>query len=531
MFEFDHQDYLELSLEELWHTVKPANDHPVVALVGGHNTGKSSWINTLAGREVARTDVLPCTERIENYLFSVNRETGCWDFTDGPLMPEDVSKNQVTDSNAVFVEVVDTPGLGSRERGHTWNLESIDRAHVVITVHTAIRGVRADEKRPLEELLRDFPCRVYMLFTRADEVEDPDAALAELRKTVQSGLSGSSRLCGFTAAGLFGPEREPKSFGDPLVDDLMREVLHRRAANNAAVALYRLDQLQAAWSETWQAARKSIADTLDERRAKLTRLSQARATCESLVEDAVESTVDVLRRWTIDTLDHAVQEAKAASSEAAANVPDEAEASDNVIPTSSEASREKMAKALLERAGKALLRKGQEFIEQGMDDEAILDTAKIREHWDMETTGKLLESRLAAHFEKLYGAVASKASAYELKVPSEGAAPRLWGTEVSSKWLQILDEELVAASINSNTPREGLVALAEATTDRFATSWRSEAFGSDFTKSFDHVIEEDQGLESGLVADLARHDREYADALDGLKFIRSDIERHAGSAL
>ncbi len=174
---------------------------PAIAIVGRPNTGKSTLLNTLLGKERAIVTPIPGTTR--DSIDSVCRYYG---------------KEYI---------LIDTAGIRRKARikenieyyAVTRAIESIERADIVILLLDATEGI-TDQDQKIAAIIREKNKPAIVAFNKWDLVDDPDNRLKYLTEDFRRRLPHLSYAPILTISGLK-KKRVTKIF--PLVDEILRE--------------------------------------------------------------------------------------------------------------------------------------------------------------------------------------------------------------------------------------------------------------------------------------------------------------------
>ena len=470
---------LHMGPRHLWQAAYAPPKHPVIAIIGGYKTGKSTWFNHLAGREVAATDVLPCTDRLGSYFFELDPEERRWRFLDGPLEPGDGPPDR-SSATGVLVEIVDTPGIGSLEEAHRWDPTELRRCHVVVMVHTAVQGVRADERELLQRLLLEKASRIYLLFTRSDEIDDPAAAPELLGSVVQRGVLEAGGIAGICVSGRYGDEF--RLHGDRLDEKLADEVLLGYESNRTRLAMFHLDQLAKSWDEAWDRHLANLNDTLQTSRTEHKRFGN---TLE-LVHERLSMTPDYLGcQARVETVEAAVRVADRIERSRRKEQPEAGSVS--VEPRKDEQRGERGATTeLLVEAGRALLDGRIRTLRSAVanDQSAPVALADLLGQLDTEALRDAIHQQFVGHFRTLQRFVEDKTGPVGTHDPD--TAVDQWAAEATSIWLEIAEQ----------TARDGTVAPEAPRSDLAACFGRAEKLFNGRCRSM--------GYASGLVSELGQ---------------------------
>ncbi|MFN3740413.1 MAG: ribosome biogenesis GTPase Der [Thermodesulfovibrionales bacterium] len=172
---------------------------PKIAIVGRPNTGKSTLINTLLGKERMIVSPLPGTTR--DSVDSICKYYG---------------KQYV---------LIDTAGIRKKAKiednieyySITRAMKSIERADVVILLIDAIEGI-TDQDQKIAGMIRENYKSAIVCFNKWDKVEEPDKRLKYLLSEFQIKLPHLSYAPVLTISGL---ERKRVTKLFPLVDEIL----------------------------------------------------------------------------------------------------------------------------------------------------------------------------------------------------------------------------------------------------------------------------------------------------------------------
>lgn len=174
---------------------------PKIAIVGRPNTGKSTLVNTLLGKE--RMIVSPLSGTTRDSVDSICKYYG---------------KQYV---------LIDTAGIRRKAKiegnieyySITRALKSIERADVVILLIDALEGI-TDQDQKIAAMIREKNKSAIVCFNKWDKVEEPDRMLKYLLKEFQIKLPHLSYAPVLTISGLE-KKRVTKLF--PLIDEILSE--------------------------------------------------------------------------------------------------------------------------------------------------------------------------------------------------------------------------------------------------------------------------------------------------------------------
>lgn len=440
---------------ELWHQLRPRRRHLVVAFIGGHKTGKSTWINHIAGLEVAATDILPCTDEVGSYLFRVPPDERCWSCESGPV-PFVREKSPDTKRLGTIVEIVDTPGIGSIEAEHGWDKSLLDLCHIVVMVHTAIQGIRADERDLLADLLHQGPSRIHVVFTRTDGVRDPARALEELTTTLRKGIKAYPKIAGITCSGRPHESETLIIEGTPLIERLREAATDGLQEHLTRLDVFHLERVTEQWTEAFGLQRKDKADVVEKLSDHVARIERSIAAVRDRLESIPQLLLSVARRASTTEIERAIQGIRLERTEQDPSVSPPLN-SDNDIP----AGDEDRVDTLLDMAGKALIEGGRRLLERTMapapgqpipfedvwsrcSPKAIQDAVTTR----LEPSLQRHEADIASRF----GGVAKERIVLDVNGIIDQATTR---------WLDTLQELGPGTNLDLDTPREGLVTLLD----------------------------------------------------------------------
>jgi GTP-binding protein len=187
--------------EEVGGESNSSGDYPKIAIVGRPNTGKSTLVNTLLGKERVIVSPLPGTTR--DSVDSLCRYYG------KPYI------------------LIDTAGIRRRSRieesieyySVTRAFKSIERADVVVLLIDATEGI-TDQDQKIAEIIRENNKSAIVAFNKWDLVEKPEERLRFLMAEFERKLPHLSYAEVLTISGLH-KKRVTKLF--PLVEEILKE--------------------------------------------------------------------------------------------------------------------------------------------------------------------------------------------------------------------------------------------------------------------------------------------------------------------
>jgi small GTP-binding protein len=154
-------------------------DHPyLIVLTGPFNTGKSSMINALIGREVLAVSATPTTNKITILRHGAAEGQSAAGDTQTVFYPSPLLER---------VSLVDTPGLDSVFKGHdTITQNFLHRADLVLLVMLSTQAMTASNAAYLTAL-KDYGKRVIVVINQIDLVSEEDA------QTIQNFVAEQAR--------------------------------------------------------------------------------------------------------------------------------------------------------------------------------------------------------------------------------------------------------------------------------------------------------------------------------------------------
>ena len=234
-------------------------------VLGDIKRGKSTLLNALIGENLLPSDVSPCTalltvlrygpEKQVTVYFKGDRPPERLDFTSFrqkyTIDPSEAKQLEEVKqlafpqvSHAVVeyplpflekgVEIVDSPGLNDTEARNELSLSYINNCHAVLFVFRASQPCTLDERRYLENYLKDRGLTVFFLINAWDEIrkslvdlddaEELREAEAKLRQVFRTNLAEYCRVDGqdlynqrvFELSSLDALRRRLKDAADPL---------------------------------------------------------------------------------------------------------------------------------------------------------------------------------------------------------------------------------------------------------------------------------------------------------------------------
>jgi GTPase SAR1 family protein len=206
-------------------------------VLGDMKRGKSTFINALLGEKVLPSDVNPCTalltvlkygpEKRVTVHFTDDRTPEVMDvatFQETYTIPADEAKRLEDKQETAFpgvshavveyplplletgIEIIDTPGLNDTETRDRTVLEYLYTCHAVLFVMSAAQPCTLDERRYLQNYLKDRGLSLFFLINGWDRIQsglvDPDdaealqAAEAKLHQMFQIHLAEYCRVDG-----------------------------------------------------------------------------------------------------------------------------------------------------------------------------------------------------------------------------------------------------------------------------------------------------------------------------------------------
>jgi GTPase SAR1 family protein len=185
-------------------------------VLGDMKRGKSTFINALLGEKVLPSDVNPCTalltvlkygpQKQVTVHFTDDRTPEIMDvatFQETYTIPADEAKRLEDKQETAFpgishavveyplplletgVEIIDTPGLNDTETRNQVVLEYLHTCHAVLFVLNAAQPCTLDERRYLQNYLKDRGLSLFFLINGWDRIQsglvDPDDGEALVR--------------------------------------------------------------------------------------------------------------------------------------------------------------------------------------------------------------------------------------------------------------------------------------------------------------------------------------------------------------
>lgn len=292
-----------------------------VAIVGEFNAGKSTFINTLLGEDVAPTGVLPTTATLHWVAWAPD----AFARVVVPGSPDRVVSHAALKAtlktlegegkkaDRVFIyapierlkriEILDTPGFNAPDPDHIASArQAFDEAHVAIWLLDATMPFKDSERRVLGEIA-SLGVPIQLLANKVDRLspEAREKVLDHVREgLVETGLTSYSEPLLFSARlalkGQLGDAEALAASGWPAVEALLSErivdravglrerALRRRALRCATSLVETASQRAAAGRERARTLREAGEHT----RALAARLRADRATLAASVEKAIE---------------------------------------------------------------------------------------------------------------------------------------------------------------------------------------------------------------------------------------------------
>lgn len=195
-------------------------------VLGDMKRGKSTLLNAILGENLLPSDVIPCTAILTIIRYSENKQVTVYfdndtlekldfnQFKEKYTIDPNETKSIKTEklfSNVKYavveyplpllsngVEVVDSPGLNDTEARNDLTLGYINNCHAVLFVLSATQQCTKEERRYLENYLKDKGLSIFFIINRWDELRqslfDPDdedevqKAEMKLRQVFKSSL-------------------------------------------------------------------------------------------------------------------------------------------------------------------------------------------------------------------------------------------------------------------------------------------------------------------------------------------------------
>ena len=202
-----------------------------VALVGGFKAGKSSFINSIIGKDVLPVAVLPLTSVITYIRYGVRNKAQVellnGQTTEIPLeklidyISEDNNPKNVKQIKRVDVELVclekyrgiqfvDTPGIGSVYKHNTvTSTEWLPRVGAAFLAVSVVQPLSEGELELLKEL-DNYTCEIVLLLTKIDLVGEieADKVVQFIRSQVKQQLNKDLQIFPFSNKSGFGPSQQ-----------------------------------------------------------------------------------------------------------------------------------------------------------------------------------------------------------------------------------------------------------------------------------------------------------------------------------
>lgn len=198
-------------LIEILDSFEAGENEPLkIAVIGQFSSGKSTLINTILGREILPSGVVPVTAKATyikyapNELLSVIYKDGrsealeigdLANFVDQRNDLKDIKNITIYANNELLKRVtfIDTPGLNSRNSGDTREtLRIFSEAHAVLWISLIDNAARASESGELELLPRILRENSLMILSQKDRLgsDDIERVLGHSRRTLGQFFSG-----------------------------------------------------------------------------------------------------------------------------------------------------------------------------------------------------------------------------------------------------------------------------------------------------------------------------------------------------
>jgi small GTP-binding protein len=160
-------------------SIRQLDEFFLLVVVGEFNSGKSAFINALAGEKVLQEGVTPTTAQIHVVRYGERTET----VTDGGLRMVTAPVELLRD-----LQIVDTPGTNAIIREHEQlTTDFVPRADLVLFITSAERPFTETERSFLEDI-RDWGKKVVIVVNKIDifeRAEELDEVIAFVRAAAQ----------------------------------------------------------------------------------------------------------------------------------------------------------------------------------------------------------------------------------------------------------------------------------------------------------------------------------------------------------
>lgn len=192
-----------------WRISQEGSRPLIVLVMGEFKTGKSTFINTILGEEILRSDVAPATAVTSLLCFGSEKKV--WlHYADGrkaeysfaklaEITAEgDDSKRAIRESLA-YVEIalpndtlkrinlIDTPGLNVHRESHIRNTENFkDKADVVLWVFNAARSATRSEIQKIKSLGERL--KPFAIVNRIDNIDEEEESVEEVIESIEKRL-------------------------------------------------------------------------------------------------------------------------------------------------------------------------------------------------------------------------------------------------------------------------------------------------------------------------------------------------------
>lgn len=206
-------------------------------VLGDFQRGKSTLINALIGKNLLPSDVNPCTALLTVLRYGTESKVTVYFQDDKPpekldfaiskqrytIDPED-AKKLAQENKLAFpdvehavveyplpilakgIEIIDSPGLNDTEARNQLSLGYINNCHGILFVFRAIQPCTLEERRYLENYIKDRGLSIFFLINGWDEIQkeliDPDnpeelqQAESKLREVFRTNLGGYCQIDG-----------------------------------------------------------------------------------------------------------------------------------------------------------------------------------------------------------------------------------------------------------------------------------------------------------------------------------------------
>lgn len=196
----------------LWEISKEGKQALLVLVMGEFKTGKSTFINTILGDDILKTDAAPATAVVSVLRYGKEKKVKLhhnnghisdYDFDKlADITAEGDDSKQVLRDKLDYVEIfypneilkkinlVDTPGLNVHKEKHIKNTVNFqEKADVVLWVFNAVRSATRTELAEIEALGKRL--KPFAIVNRIDNIDEEEESIEEVLASVRRRIGNS----------------------------------------------------------------------------------------------------------------------------------------------------------------------------------------------------------------------------------------------------------------------------------------------------------------------------------------------------